>query len=477
MIKKIRFSYHFKKGSYTKALSILDQSAAAYDNKSLWACFQLGLYSTVLDSRLSDVNNFSLAAILVSASAKGNKELAYDLSKKLLIRKPDEKLLGFVARSISGYLPQLSLILLENIKDISVKDYTLILESLGQRKESLGFLADLKKHSKDNELHLIVSNIEETTPECKLQRLNLFLEGYGLSPLLYTHNEKNISPITLFHNKVKKIHHDKKVSIIITTFNTGSRLSNCVNSLINQSWKNIELIIVDDCSTDETPIIARKLERDHPNIIFLSTPKNMGTYVAKTLALKHTTGEYIMCHDSDDWSHPLRIEKQMLPIIQNPNVLCTMSNWVRMNDNGIFQTRNISPLVRLNPSSLLFNKDIILKRCGSWDLVRAGADSEFISRIKLVMGSGAIKKVNLPLSFGSYREDSLMNSPDSGHLKDQFSPSRLSYWESWNNWHIRSLYFNNSLRYTNDFLRVRPFAAPIDILICEKLENYISLNY
>lgn len=92
-----------------------------------------------------------------------------------------------------------------------------------------------------------------------------------------------------------------KVSVIITTHNTEKYLLKCVDSVINQTLSDIEIIIVDDVSTDSTPKIANRLASQYNNILFLPLSSSLGPGGARNKALQQASGEYISFIDSDDW--------------------------------------------------------------------------------------------------------------------------------------------------------------------------------
>lgn len=150
----------------------------------------------------------------------------------------------------------------------------------------------------------------------------------------------------------------------------------------------------------------------------------------------YSRGEFVICHDSDDFAHPAKIEEQVRPLLEDEKLVFTTSYWIRLQDDGKYYARAVYPLLRLNPSSPMFRKDLVLEKAGGWDLVRTGADSEFLARLKLVFGTHAMKRIKKPLTFGAHRKDSLMNAVDTGYNQSGMSPSRLAYWEAWNMWHL-----------------------------------------
>lgn len=91
-----------------------------------------------------------------------------------------------------------------------------------------------------------------------------------------------------------------KVSIIVPIYNTGEYLEKCINSLVNQTLKEIEIILVDDGSTDNSYEIAQKFAENDERIILLRQ-ENSGQSVARNKGLEIARGEYIGFVDSDDW--------------------------------------------------------------------------------------------------------------------------------------------------------------------------------
>lgn len=103
----------------------------------------------------------------------------------------------------------------------------------------------------------------------------------------------------------------KKVSIIIPIYNNEKTLKRCIDSILNQTYENIEIILVNDGSKDKSQSICESyLEIDKR--ITLITQKNQGVAIARNQGLKKATGEYIQFVDSDDY-----IDEKMLSILVN----------------------------------------------------------------------------------------------------------------------------------------------------------------
>lgn len=93
---------------------------------------------------------------------------------------------------------------------------------------------------------------------------------------------------------------NKKVSIIVPIYNAEKYLSRCLDSLINQTYSNIEIICVNDGSTDDSLKIIEDYSKKFNKIIIINQ-KNQGVSKARNVALQNVTGEYVMFIDSDDW--------------------------------------------------------------------------------------------------------------------------------------------------------------------------------
>jgi glycosyltransferase involved in cell wall biosynthesis len=103
---------------------------------------------------------------------------------------------------------------------------------------------------------------------------------------------------------------EKLVSVLIPVFNAEKYLEKCLNSILAQTYKNIEIVIVDDGSTDQSFNVAGKLESSYNNIKIFSQC-NRGAASARNKAFELCGGEYIQYFDADDIMHPEKIASQM----------------------------------------------------------------------------------------------------------------------------------------------------------------------
>lgn len=176
----------------------------------------------------------------------------------------------------------------EKIKHLEDKETNIIQlqEKLKVQEEKID-----QKHVKyvDN-LNKITNNLEKNQKEYE-KRLIKIDEDITLKKIEFEQMQNNNS---------NKKSNTPKISIIICAYNREEYLKRCLNSVKNQTLKNIEIICADDGSTDNTLDVFRKYaNKDHRFKFF--TQKNSGPGVARNKAIKMATGEYIMFLDSDDW--------------------------------------------------------------------------------------------------------------------------------------------------------------------------------
>ena len=103
---------------------------------------------------------------------------------------------------------------------------------------------------------------------------------------------------------------DDLISIIMPSFNTGKYITETIESVLAQSYKNWELIIVDDCSSDNTDEIVSTYLSDN-RIHYLKNEKNSGAAFSRNIALRKAKGKWIAFLDSDDLWMPEKLEKQL----------------------------------------------------------------------------------------------------------------------------------------------------------------------
>jgi glycosyltransferase involved in cell wall biosynthesis len=298
--------------------------------------------------------------------------------------------------------------------------------------------------------------------------VNRFFAGFSLSPVSLRNQCEPVSVMNLVGAApADGLVEGPLVSILMTAFNVGQRVSFAIESLLAQSWKNLEVVVVDDASESSCAPLVSALARRDSRVRFIQLHQNVGTFVAKTIALQAARGEFVTTQDADDWSHPERIARQMRPLLEDSSLVATTSRWVRLSDAGEFYARSVYPMMRFNPSSVLFRRAHVEQGAGFWDAARMGADSEFHTRLKLVFGRKAVKRLDLPLSFGAHRADSLMVDPETGFGLDGMrpAPDLTAYHEAYVRWHIAELRAGRKPFMPPMDAPERPFAVPASLQV------------
>lgn len=103
-----------------------------------------------------------------------------------------------------------------------------------------------------------------------------------------------------------------KVSVLVPIFNVEEYIERCVRSIFEQTYENLEIILVDDCSPDKSIDKIKRILEEYPQrreqVKIIYNEQNRGSATSRNIALKHSTGEYIMYSDGDDWQDSLQVE-------------------------------------------------------------------------------------------------------------------------------------------------------------------------
>lgn len=201
------------------------------------------------------------------------------------------------------------------------------------------------------------------------------------------------------------------VSIIMPAFNAARTITTAVRSLLAQSYHNIEIIVVDDASTDSTRQALQPLLAD-PRLQLIPLAENQGAYAARNAGLEAASGAYVTTHDADDWSHPDKLALQIAEIGAN-GCRASMSAWLRVEDslNGMRHWLSTGRYVVKNHSSFLAKRKDVAA-LGGWLPLRIAADSDLIERFLARYGAESLAIVlpDIPLSFARADVTSLTNT-------------------------------------------------------------------
>ena len=147
---------------------------------------------------------------------------------------------------------------------------------------------------------------------------------------------------------------EEKVSIITPSYNSSKFIQECINSVIAQTYKNWEMLIVDDCSKDDSREIIRCCSDTDKRIHYFFLNKNVGAAEARNVAIRNAKGRYIAFLDSDDIWLPQKLEKQIAFMSEN-SLAFTCTNYQPISENGKKNFRIIKVPKEINYNLYLKN--------------------------------------------------------------------------------------------------------------------------
>ncbi|WP_421132583.1 glycosyltransferase [Alteromonas sp. A079] len=292
-----------------------------------------------------------------------------------------------------------------------------------------------KNWSITNDKLLACSMLESGTS--KIERINEVFSKYDLLNLS-TQGGKDLNSVDC---EVNSVTIPSKftlplVTVIIPCFNAEATLPVALKSICAQTYEKLEIIVVNDASTDSTGNVIKEFMKKDCRIKYIEQPENSGAYAARNMGLSKAKGSLITTHDADDWSHPEKIARQVKVLLQNKKAVACLSHWVRCDSSLNFERwRMEEGWIYRNISSLMFRRKVH-RKLGYWDNVSVNADTEFFNRIAKVFGASKVLDVlpGVPLAFGRVDAGSLTQNSTT-HLRTQFRGLRKEYIESATRWH------------------------------------------
>ena len=198
------------------------------------------------------------------------------------------------------------------------------------------------------------------------------------------------------------------VSVIIPTHNRKELLERAVNSVLEQTWSAVELVIVDDASDDETPAYLDQLQKDHDRIQVISNSESKGAAVSRNIAIQHASGEFITGLDDDDYWRPTRIERLMEEFEEGFSAVCSYDRMVMNEREAVWR----KPTMITHDDLLYYNqvgnqvltKKEFLEELGGYDEELPSAQ-DYDLWIRLTRQFGPIRTVTQPLQIVNMEED------------------------------------------------------------------------
>ena len=309
------------------------------------------------------------------------------------------------------------------------------LEKLEKQEEAKQVIHEQLQRKTHPDLYLALTNLEHTIAK-KTYWINQTLKMYNRKPITFNSENEDVSYDDLRTEPLTETMNGPKVSVILPAYNSEQGIRIAIESILTQTWENIELLIVDDCSTDDTLKVIQSYAKKDDRINVFSTKQNSGPYVARNIALQHATGEYVTVNDADDWSHAEKIAVQASHLLNNPTIIANTSEQARFTEDLKFYRRGTpGKYIFSNMSSLMFRREQVVEKIGYWDTVRFAADGEFKRRLIHVFGEESFIDLKTgPLSLPRQTASSLTGSSAFGY-NGFFMGARKEYVESFSHYH------------------------------------------
>jgi|GEM_PF-6768378 len=347
----------------------------------------------------------------------------------------------------------------------------------GRIEEGIAFAKENAREFIRPAINLLMANRAITDEKLWLESVNEYFRQFNISPLALT-SGNDARFLRLHSESNERYEAGPLISVIMPAFNSCNTIAHSINSILNQTWRNIELVVVDDASDDSTWSIVQGLAARDKRMKIFRNARNVGPYVSKNLALQFCKGQYITGHDADDWAHPDRLARQVGDLLRSDGQLKgNMARMIRMMENGKFVhfakegKTSDDGVLRDAAISCMFELEFFKKHLGYWDCVRFGADSELISRAQKVMQDRFVKVRHMTMICLD-NEGSLTNDPIHGVSKvTGISPTRKFYRDQWTAWHANVDPLDAVLPFP--YATDRKFAVPeaAAVLVDDILEN------
>lgn len=200
------------------------------------------------------------------------------------------------------------------------------------------------------------------------------------------------------------------VSIILPTFNREKLLKRAVNSVLNQTFKNWELLIIDDGSSDGTFLLINEFQKESEKIRYLKHP-NKKLPLSLNTGIQASCGDFITFLGSDDEYKPEHLELRFNYLNENPNIDLIHGGIEIIGDPFVKDKNDLSKKIHLEECHIggtFFCTRKIFEALGGFKNIEYSEDSEFFERVEEKFKT---EKVNFP-TYVYYRDtpDSICNS-------------------------------------------------------------------
>lgn len=207
---------------------------------------------------------------------------------------------------------------------------------------------------------------------------------------------------------------EKLVSVIMPAYNCETFISATIESVLAQSYSNWELIIIDDCSTDGTKVIAQKYANLDKRIKILEKPENSGAAISRNSGVEFATGVYIAFLDSDDIWFEKKLSKQ-IEFMETNGYLFSCTSYNKIDEQGLDlnrvvecrKTSDYNQILKKNPgnSTVMYNSEVL----GKHFIPNIKKRNDYVMWLSVIKEAKTLYGLEEVLSSHRLREGSLSN--------------------------------------------------------------------
>lgn len=185
-----------------------------------------------------------------------------------------------------------------------------------------------------------------------------------------------------------------KVSVVVATYRREEALKNALKSLVNQSYTNVEIIVVDDNADVQWNEKVEKIVGEFPQVIYIKNEENKGSAKTRNIGIEKATGEYVTFLDDDDEYLPEKIERQLKNMME-ANADYGITDLLLYNENGKLSDSRIRDYIKETDNeslfkyhlkyhmsgtdTMMFKKEYLLK-IGAFDAIDVGDEFYLMSK-------------------------------------------------------------------------------------------------
>ena len=205
---------------------------------------------------------------------------------------------------------------------------------------------------------------------------------------------------------------EELVSVIMPAYNCADFIGIALNSVINQTYKNWEVIAVDDSSTDCTGEVIQAYVKKDKRIKYHRLEKNSGAAIARNTGVELAVGKYLAFLDSDDVWFPEKLNKQ-ISFMEGNNYLFTCTSYTKIDEEGnsldriigVRKQSNYEDILKKNPgnSTVIYNAEEV----GKVKIPNIRKRNDYVMWLSVVKKAGMLYGIEEPLASHRIREGSL----------------------------------------------------------------------